>query len=273
MLQVRMLVAGSVVFAFYAAFALFMNRAGFGLEWVLPGSVVFVGVQYKLGKWLALRGVDARDLHAEEHPEIHATVEQLSEEMGIAKPALKLGRMGVPNAFAVGRKGAGVVVVSDTLLELLDDDELEGVLAHELAHIRNRDVTVMLFGQSVASIVGIAVFWLVALADDSFAVTIVGWVVSSVVQTVVMVFVLAISRYREYAADEDAVASTGDPEALGRALAKIASVGSHEDAPDVDGQVGALCIFGGERGLLATLFATHPRTEKRIERLAPHLLE
>ena len=268
-----MLVAGTVVFAFYAAFALFVHELGFGFAPVLAASVVFVGFQYKLGKWLALRGVDARDLHAEEFPELHATVERLSEEMGVPKPDLKLGRMGVPNAFAVGRRGAGVVVVSDTLLELLDDDELEGVLAHELAHLKNRDVTVMLLGQSVASIVGIAVFWLVALADDSFVATVVGWTVSSVVQTLVMVFVLAISRYREYVADEDAVAYTGDPEALGRALAKIASVGRHEEAPDVDGQVGALCIFGGKRGLLAALFATHPRIEERIERLAPHLLE
>ncbi|MFD1512837.1 M48 family metallopeptidase [Halomarina rubra] len=134
----------------------------------------------------------------------------------------------------------------------------------------------MLLGQSVASIVGIVgivVFWVVALANDSFVVTILGWILSSVVQAVVMVFVLAISRSREYVADEDAAAYTNDPEALGRALAKIASVGRHEQAPDVDGSVGALCIFGGKRGLLATLFASHPQTEKRIERLAPHLLE
>lgn len=84
----------------------------------------------------------------------------------------------------------------------------------------------------------------------------------------VMVFVLAISRYREYVADSDAAEYTGDPEALANALAVIQEVGTHERAPDVDSGTASLCIFGGERGLLASIFATHPPTEKRIERLA-----
>ena len=261
-----MVLSGVIVFAFYALVAWFL-RGMFGLPMILALSVVFAAAQYKLGKWLALRGVDATDLHETEHPEIHRTVERLSEEMDIPKPRLMVGRMGVPNAFAVGRKGAGVVVVSETLLELLEDDELEGVLAHELAHIKNRDVVMMVLGRSVAQMLGIVTFWVLALADDSIVMTIIPWIVSAVVQSLVTVFVLAISRHREYVADDDAVAYTGNPEAMASALAKIAQVGRHEDAPDVDDRVGALCIFGGKRGLLAKLFATHPPVEKRIERL------
>jgi heat shock protein HtpX len=130
----------------------------------------------------------------------------------------------------------------------------------------------MVIGQSIASMIGIAIFWIIALADDSFVAVVVGWIVSTVAQMLVMVVVLAISRTREYAADSDAALYTDDPEALARALAKIAEVGRHEQAPDVEGQVGALCIFGGKRGLLAKLFATHPPMDKRIEQLAPGLL-
>jgi heat shock protein HtpX len=265
-LKLRMLIAGGIVFGFYALFATYAYRAGVGLPVVLAASGLFALAQYGLGKYLAVRSVGAEDLPEEEYPEIHRSVERMSEEMGIPKPTLKVGRMGVPNAFAVGRQGAGVVVVSDTLIQLLDPDELEAVLAHELAHIKHRDVIVMLLGQSVASMIGITVFWLTSLAGESFVGTILGWVLSTIVQMIVMVFVLAISRYREYVADETA-AEYADGDALARALAKIGEVGHHEDAPDVSDSVGALCIFGGKRGLLATLFATHPPMEKRIDRL------
>jgi len=263
---------GAILFAFYAALVAAF-QAAFTLPLAIAGTVVFATVQYLLGKYLAIRSVGATDLPEDEYPHVHRMVEDLSTDMGIDKPALKVGRMGVPNAFAVGRRGAGVVVVSDTLLELLDDDELEAVLAHELAHINNRDVLMMVLGQSIASMIGITVFWVFALADDNIAVAIVGWILSAIIQALVMIFVLAISRYREYVADSDAADQTDNPEALATALAKIDRVGRHEDAPDVGDRVGALCIFGGKRGLLAALFASHPPMEKRIERLAPHLLE
>ncbi|MDY7081155.1 MAG: M48 family metalloprotease, partial [Halobacteria archaeon] len=83
---------------------------------------------------------------------------------------------------------------------------------------------------------------------------------------IVMLFVLAISRYREYVADSDAARHIGTGEPLARALEKISSVGKQKDA-ELNDSVNALCIFGGDRGLLATLFATHPPTEKRIEKL------
>ncbi len=272
-LKLRMVVAGTVLFAFYAALAAVAFRFGVGLPVVLAGSVLFAGGQYWLGKKLALRSVNAEALPEDEFADVHRRVERLSAEMGIEKPRLMVGRMGTPNAFAVGRKGAGVVVVSETVLDLLEPDELEGVLAHELAHVSNRDVVMMVLGQSVASMLGIATFWILALADDSIVMTVVAWIVSTIVQFVAMLFVLAISRYREYVADSDAVAATGDPEALARALAKIAQVGRDDRAPDVGDSVGALCIFGGKRGLLSTLFATHPPMEKRIARLDPTLLE
>ena len=268
-LKARMAFVGSLLFGFYAVAAvvlmgLFGERA---LPLILVGSVLFVGVQYKIGKWAALRSVGAEDLPEDRFPQIHKQVEYLSTDMGIKKPRLMVARMGVPNAFAVGRKGAGTVVVSEELLQLLDADEVEGVLAHELAHIRNRDVVMMVLGQGIASIVSIAAQWIVLLTgDNDLADFFLAIVVGQIVQLIVMVFVLAISRYREYVADSDAAAEVGG-EPLASALEKISRGSERAQDSAIDEQVSALCIFGEERGLLATLFASHPPVEKRIERL------
>lgn len=268
-LTLRMAVAGSVLFTFYALVAL-VAYAMFGagvLPLVAVGSLLFVGVQYVLGKKLALRSVGAEDMSETRFREVHGLVEELSTEMGIEKPRLMVADMGVPNAFAVGRRGAGVVVVSSELLRTLDHDELAGVLAHELAHIRNRDVVVMVLGQSIASLVGLAVQFAVILAgDNDLADFFLGYLAGAVAQVLVMVFVLAISRYREYVADGDAADAIGDGAPLASALAKISDRGQRRDV-DLDNGVNALCIFGADRGLLERVFATHPPVEKRIERL------
>ena len=267
-LKARMAVVGSILFGFYAVAAVVvMGVFQWPLALVLLGSVLFVGVQYKIGKWMALRSVGAEDLPEERAPDLHRRVESLSRDMGIDKPRLMIASMGVPNAFAVGRKGAGTVVVSQELLRTLDDDEVEGVLAHELAHIRNRDVVMMVLGQGIASIVAIVAQWAVLLTgDNDLADFFLAIVVGQIVQMIVMVFVLAISRYREYVADSDAAAEVGG-EPLASALEKISYGSQRADDSAIDEQVGALCIFGEERGLLAKLFASHPPVEKRIERL------
>jgi heat shock protein HtpX len=270
-LKLRMAVVGAILFAFYAALVAFF-QSFLSLPVVLAGTLVFAVAQYKLGKYLALRSVGAQELPEDEFQQLQSDVEALCEEMDVPKPELRVARMGVPNAFAVGRKGSGVVVVSAMLLDVLEPDEVRAVLAHELAHIRNRDVLMMVIGQSIAAMLGITVFWLFALSDGIIT-TIIGWVLSTLVQLLVTVFVMAISRYREYVADSDAAQYTGNPTALARALTKIDAVGSHEEAPELPDNVGALCIFGGKRGLLDILFASHPTMEKRIEKLDPSVLD
>nr|WP_247378663.1 M48 family metalloprotease [Halorientalis brevis] len=268
-LKVRMAIVGSLLFLFYAVAAL-VAMAAFGtgvLPLVLIGSVVLVGFQYKVGKWAALRSVGAEDMPEDRFQDVHRSVERMSEEMGIDKPRLMVARMGVPNAFAVGRKGAGTVVVSEELMQLLDRDELDGVLAHELAHIANRDVVMMVLGQGIASIVAIVAQYVVLLTgDNDIADFILAIVVGQIVQMFVMIFVLAISRYREYVADADARRTIGNGDPLARALEKISQGNQRARDSAVDEQVNALCIFGQDMGI-AKLFSTHPPTEKRIERL------
>jgi heat shock protein HtpX len=267
-LKARMALAGSILFAFYAVAAVVvMGVFGWPLPLVLVGSVLFVGVQYKAGKWMALRSVGAEDMPEERYSSIHRRVDSLADDMGIDKPRLMVARMGVPNAFAVGRKGAGTVVVSEELLRRLEPDEVEGVLAHELAHIRNRDVVMMVLGQGVASIVAIVAQWAVLLTgENDIADFFLAIVVGQITQLLVMVFVFAISRYREYVADGDAAAVVGSGEPLASALEKISRGAERSRESAVDENVNALCIFGEDRGL-ARLFASHPPVEKRIERL------
>jgi heat shock protein HtpX len=285
-LKLRMLVAGSILFAFYAAIV-GLGIAIWGLDiWpiVLAATALFGVFQYVMGKKMALWSVGAEDLDENEHYQIHAAVERLSQEMGIEKPRVMKAGMGVPNAFAVGRKGAGVVVLSEELMAVLDQDELEGVIAHELAHIRNRDVVMMVIGQSIASLVGIAVYFLTVMGERNFGAMIMGWILSSIAQTIVMIFVLAISRYREYVADADAASAIGRGEPLARALEKISDYNQQAQAQaqaqrgrgsrdrgnngGVDDTVQALCISGGsDRSLIQKIFATHPPMEKRIARL------
>jgi len=267
-LQARMAIVGSVLFLFYAVAAVVvMGVFGWPLWLVLVGSVLFVGVQYKIGKWGALRSVRAEDMPEDQYPEIHRRVESLSESMGIEKPRLMVARMGAPNAFAVGRKGAGTVVVAEELIRLLTAEELEGVLAHELAHISNRDVVMMVLGQGVASIVAIiAQFAVLLTGDNDIADFFLAIIVGQITQLLVMIFVFAISRYREYVADSDAAEATGNGRALASALEKISRGNERARDTAVDSEVNALCIFGEKQGL-ARLFSTHPPMEKRIDRL------
>ncbi len=267
-LKMRMVVAGTILFGFYLALASFAV-AVWGIDiWpiVALGTLAFVGVQYVMGKKMALWSIGAEDLDdsTPEGAQIHQAVERLSRQMGIEKPRVMVADMGVPNAFAVGRKGAGVVVVSRELIRILEQDELEGVIAHELAHIRNRDVVMMVIGQSIASMIGIAVYFLTVMGERNIGAMITGYILSMIAQTLVMVFVLAISRYREYVADADAAEAIGRGEPLARALEKISSSskGTH-----VDERVNALCIHGGDRTMLEKIFSTHPPTEKRLARL------
>jgi len=269
-LKIRMAVVGTILAGFYFL-VVAAAVAVFGVSiWPLAvlGSVLLVGVQYKIGKWGALRSVGAEDLPEDKYPQIHQQVEFIAEDMGIEKPDLKIARMGVPNAFAVGRKGAGTVVVSSELIQLLDEDELEGVLAHELAHIANRDVVTMVIGQGIATMVGlVAQFAVLLTGDNDIANFFLAIVVGNLVQFLVMLFVLAISRYREYVADADAKAAIGSGDPLARALEKIQ--GGHQRSRDneVDAQISALCIFGESGSFLSKIVSTHPPTEKRIERL------
>ncbi len=265
-LLVRMSVVSAILFAFYLGLVRLGLAVGLGLPTVVGGLVAFVAVQYYVGTRGVLRQVDAVDLPREEFRALHEEYERASEEMGFDEaPRLMVAHMGVPNAFAVGRKGNGTVVVSAELLALLDFDEAAAVLGHELAHLKNRDSVVMVIGESLSTVVGLVVM-LAFSVSDHVLLDLVAFVLGVVAKLVVSLFVLALSRYREYAADRDAADAMGTGDPLSRALERIEASSSGGGAT-VEANVSALCITAVDDGLLASLFRTHPPVEKRVEQL------
>lgn len=229
------------------------------------------------GHKVALKSIGGEPVSEAAYPELHARVDRLSQQANIKKPDVAVAETSVPNAFAAGRsEDTAVVCVTTGLLALLRDDELDGVLAHELAHIRHRDVVIM----TIASAISMVAYWIVRwgwIFDDggasggensaphflvAFAASLVIWIASF--------FILRIlSRYREYAADRGAASITGNPTALASALRKIDS--GLAETPDEDlrekAGMSALLFMDIDEGRLTKWFRTHPGIDERINRL------
>ncbi len=225
---------------------------------------------------LALAAMGARVVSPQEAPQLHAMVERLCVQADLPKPRVAVANTRMPNAFALGRSPKSATVCATTgIMELLSPAELEGVMAHELTHVANRDVLVMtlagFFATIAAYIVQFGFFFGGSSSDDddgpSFMVLL---LVSLAVYVVSFFLMQALSRYREFAADRGAALITGRPSALASALQKISS-GMHR-IPQQDlraaSELQAFFIFPTGAGKsLSNLFSTHPPMEKRLERL------
>jgi heat shock protein HtpX len=225
---------------------------------------------------LALAAMGARVVSPQEAPQLHAMVERLCVQADLPKPKVAVANTHMPNAFALGRSPKSATVCATTgLMEMLTPAELEGVMAHELTHVANRDVMVMtlasFFATIAAYIVQFGFFFGGGHSDDddspSFLVLL---LVSMVVYVVSFLLMQALSRYREFAADRGAALITGRPSALSSALYKISSGMARIPQRDLRaaGELNAFFIFPAGVGKgLANLFATHPPMEKRIAAL------
>jgi heat shock protein HtpX len=225
---------------------------------------------------LALHAMGARVVSPAEAPELHAIVERLCIQADLPKPRVAVADTPMPNAFALGRSPKSATVCATTgIMDLLTAAELEGVMAHELTHVANRDVLVMTLASFFATIAAYIVqfgflFGGGGSDDDDNPSFIVLFVVSIVVYVVSFVLMQALSRYREFAADRGAALITGRPSALSSALMRISS-GMHR-IPQQDlraaNQLSAFYFFPpGTKSAIAGLFATHPPMEKRIAAL------
>jgi len=226
---------------------------------------------------LALAAMGARVVTPEEAPQLHAIIDRLCVQADLPKPRVAIANTRMPNAFALGRSPKSATVCATTgIMELLSPAELEGVMAHELTHVANRDVLIMtlagFFATIAAYIVQFGFFFGGSAGDDddnpSFMVLL---LVSLVVYVVSFLLMQMLSRYREFAADRGAAIITGRPSALASALQKISS-GMHQ-IPQKDlrasGELNAFFIFPAGVGKgISGLFATHPPLEKRIAALA-----
>jgi heat shock protein HtpX len=233
-------------------------------------------LQYFGSDKLALRAMGAQVVSPQEAPELHAMIERLCIQADLPKPQIAIAHMSMPNAFAVGRSPKHSTVCATTgILELLSPAELEGVMAHELTHIANRDVAIMTLASFFASLASMIVQFGFLFGgshgDDDDSPSAAFLVLISLAVYIVSFFLMqALSRYREFAADRGAAVITGRPSALSSALMKISS--GMDRIPQTDlrqNELAAFYIFPpGAKKAIGGLFATHPPIEKRIAALS-----
>ncbi|UIP00005.1 zinc metalloprotease HtpX [Halobaculum sp. CBA1158] len=274
-LRGRMVITGFLLFALYIVFIAVLSRF-VGLFAMVAIMGLFSLGQFFFSDKLALYSMGATEVSEQEYPELHRTITRLSQQADLPKPTVAVADTRVPNAFAAGRSQKNsTVCVTTGLLRTLDDEELEGVLAHELAHVKNRDVMVMTIASFLSTLAFIVVRWgwLFGGGGDrgggNQAPVLVAIVVSLVVWVISFLLIRLLSRYREFAADRGGAAISGKPGALASALVTIDSGMDRvpkEDLRDT-AEMNAFFVIPIRSGFVGKLFSTHPSTEKRVERL------
>jgi heat shock protein HtpX len=272
-----MLVTLLLLGAVYVAFVAILAAAGAGAVTMLVVVGLLVLAQLFLSDKIALSAMGAREVSPEQAPGLHAMIERLCIQADLPKPKVAVADTPVPNAFAIGRSQKSATVCATTgVMNTLSPAELEGVMAHELAHVKNRDVLILTIASFFASVAAMITqfgffFGGGGMGDDDegpgFLVVL---LVSLAVYVISFFLMLALSRYREFSADRGAALVTGRPSALASALMKIS--GRMEQVPQQDlraaGEMNAFFIVPTSvKGALQTIFSTHPPMEKRIERL------
>lgn len=248
-----------------------------GIVLVLAIGLLFL--QWYASDSIALRAMGARVVTPEQAPQLHGIIDRLCALADMPKPRVAIADVDLPNAFATGRSPhRSVVCVTTGLLRRLDEEELEGVLSHEMSHVAHRDVLVM----TIASVAGVAAGFLTRMAlwgglggrrDQNTAIAgLILLAVSVLVYAVSFVLTRMLSRYRELSADRTGALLTGKPSALASALQKVsgdmAAIPTRDlrEAEPFNAFFFAPALAPGTT--LASLFATHPPLEKRLEQLA-----
>jgi heat shock protein HtpX len=245
-----------------------------GVTIALAAAILMNGIAYFLSDKIAIRAAGAVPVTEAEFPELHQIVKGLADRAGIPMPRLYVSPSPQPNAFATGRNPQNAAVaVTQGILPILDRRELEGVLAHELSHVQNRDILI----SSVAATIGAVITWLAYLAyflpmgsdDDDGGNPFAGLLMVILAPLAAGLIQMAISRSREFGADSTGAKLTADPLALASALRKIEAYARGTPPATTNPSTAHLFIsnpFKGGAGV-ANLFSTHPSTAERVERL------
>ncbi len=273
----RMLFTGFLLLILYLIFLtlLYALFPGLGLSGIFVIVALMAFVQYYFSDKIVLWSTRARVVEEDEYPELHTMVERLASEADLPKPRIAVMPSPVPNAFATGRnQRTAVVAVTDSIMRLLSKEELEAVLAHELSHVKNRDVLTMTIAGFLSMLAFIVMRW--AFFSSMFGrqresgamiaaglVAIVVWIASTLL-------IRLISRYREFAADRGSAYITNNPQALISALYKISGRMDNiapEKKQEVEGANAFFIIPALSGRSILELFSTHPPLEKRVAAL------
>jgi heat shock protein HtpX len=241
-------------------------------------GLIFNFLAYWFSDKLALMGNGARPVEREQLPEVYEIVERLTRKAGLPMPRIYLIPTDAPNAFATGRNPEhAAVAVTEGILRILDRRQLEGVLAHELSHVQNRDILIATVAGAMAGLissVGYVLRWGAILGggrsdrDGPSGLELIAWAI--VAPLVALVIQLAISRSREFGADASGAALVGDPEPLAQAL--LALERGNDLAPMATAGPATAHLFivnplRGPGAKMMSLFSTHPPIEERVARL------
>lgn len=243
---------------------------------IATGSVLLVGlvgvvasIVVYTSQSITHRAVGAEEATPDEYPELHNRVGRLAHQTELPQPDIAVVDTTAPNAFVTGwGHDYATLTVTRGLLNTLDGDELDAVLAHELAHIRNNDLAVMMLGTTIATIAYSIVRWGWLANDNGDQYWVVVLVMSLVTWIGTYLLMRLLSRYREYLADDAATSLTGNPHALASALRRIDN--AVDDIPDDDlrqvASTNSMNFYEVET-MASHLVRTHPPTEERIERI------
>jgi len=289
-----MFLIGALAVAFVAALIAFVPARSLPVVLVFAGLILFL--QFFFSDKIAAFAMGAREVSPEQYPDLHAVVDRLCALADMPKPRVAVAETAMPNAFATGRNPNNAVICVTTGLydqwkgrggrgatltdRTLTDQEFEGVLAHELSHVAHRDVLVI----TIASFLGILAGLVARMAfwfglggdrrddrDSGVPIQLIILLVSMVTYAISFLLTMALSRYRELAADRAGALLTGNPSALASALQKITSGVASIPTQDLR-QAEAFNAFyftpAFNRQTAKTLLSSHPSTEKRIEQLA-----
>jgi heat shock protein HtpX len=285
-----MFLLGLVFVAFIAAIigigtAYNASDAAIVLFAVVLGGGFAIGSLFYSDK-IALRTAGAREVTPQEAPELHGIVDRLCALADMPKPRVAIAHSNMPNAFATGRNADhAVLCVTDDLMRRLDDNELEGVIAHEMSHVAHKDVQVMTAASFLAIIAALLIRF--AFYGELFGgggrgrnnqgnaglIMFALMAVSIIVYAVSFVLIRMLSRYRELSADRSGALLTGQPSALKSALIKVSGQMSRIPTQDLRASQPMNAFFFAPamhlapKGSLANLFSTHPSLERRIAEL------
>lgn len=285
-LTIRIIASFAILTILYLVFLSVLVYLGVGFIPITVIASIMIIVQWYFSDKIVLWSSGAKVVTREQFPELHGLVERMVARNNLPKPKLAVIKSSIPNAFATGKsQKSSVVAVTTGLMDILNNEELEGVLGHELTHIRNRDVLVI----TLASLFSTIAWYLMQFGFYGglyggmggysggrgrggggggilimLAVAAVTWLVSFLI-------IRAISRYREYSADRGAAQMTGKPVQLANALMKISGTMQRVPNKDLRKVEGLNAFFiipvNSGRQTIANLFSTHPPVQLRVKKL------
>ncbi|HEX4187827.1 MAG TPA: zinc metalloprotease HtpX [Solirubrobacteraceae bacterium] len=275
-LQLRMVTTLFLLGLLYVAFIGVLFAAGAGAGIIVVVALVLLLLQFFASDKIAMATLGVKEVSPAEEPELHGIIERLCVQADLPKPRVCVMETSMPNAFAMGRtRKTTTVCATRGILELLTPPELEGVLAHELTHVINRDVTVMtlagFFASLAALILQFAFFFGGGRGSGEEEEDIILVVIASaIVYALSFLLMRALSRYREFAADRGGAILTGRPSALASALIKVTGTMDRVPSQDLRSAESLSAFFivpAKAKKSLYNLFADHPPLEQRLAAL------